>query len=76
MTQDEMNNIVERDAPQHKKPDNKMLKIRNALNILFILGAIAGVLYYYFEDHNTGIIIILCSMSFKFIETTIRILRL
>lgn len=55
---------------ENKKTD--MLKIRNILNILFMLGAIIGIALYYLSDHNTGIIVILGAMVFKIIESAIR----
>lgn len=53
-----------------------MLKLRNVLNIIFILGAIAGMIVYFKADHDLGIIIILCSMAFKFIESAIRLIHI
>lgn len=50
--------------------------LRQWLNIIFMLGAITGVIVWYATDAtNTGIIIILASMVFKFVEATLRIIR-
>lgn len=46
--------------------------VRNWLSIIFIVGAIAGMIVYFTKDHETGIYIILASMIFKFIESALR----
>ena len=55
--------------PRHRRSgqDNtdKFLKIRNILNIIFMIGAIAGVIFYITSSQTTGIIIIMSSMVFK-----------
>lgn len=55
------------------KNDDKFLKIRQVLNIIFIVGAIVGVGTYYWYDSDTGIYIVLGAMVFKFIEVSIRL---
>lgn len=63
----------------HRKPDNgntKYLYIRNILNIIFMLGAIIGVIIYIttdFKDMATYIIIV--SMIFKVAECCLRFIR-
>lgn len=59
----------------HKEDEDKTLKIRNVLNIIFMIVALIGVLYYLFADHQIGIYIILFSMIVKFAESTIRLLN-
>lgn len=51
------------------------LKLRNLLNLIFMIGALAGVLLYFFSDQTTGTIVILAAMIFKIIETGLRFLR-
>ncbi len=49
--------------------------VRNWLSIIFIVGAIAGMIVYfvhYPSNRETGIYIILGSMIFKFIESALR----
>lgn len=53
-----------------------MFRLRNVLNIIFILGAIAGMIVYFKSNHDLGIIIILCAMAFKFIESAIRLIHI
>ena len=55
--------------------NEKYIKIRNILNLVFILGAIIGVLVYFYSDHTVGTYIILCSMGFKFVECTLRLIH-
>lgn len=77
--QDDINQIEERFASHHRRPEgNKqkmILRLRNILNIIFMIGAIIGVGYYLKVDHTTGIYIIFASMIFKFIESAIRLLK-
>ena len=48
--------------------------IRNWLNFVFILGAIAGLLVYYNVSHETGLYVILGSMIIKFTESALRMM--
>ncbi len=48
--------------------------IRNILNTIFIIGAIVGVLLYYFYSQTTGTYVILGSMIFKMAECCFRFL--
>ena len=70
------NNIL----PRHKRgeketPEDRFFKIRNVLNIIFILSAIVGLVLYYFDNHTTGTIVILAAMAFKIIECCLRFFR-
>lgn len=48
--------------------------IRQVLNIIFMIGAIVGLIFYFAMDNQqTGIIIILVSMVFKFAESALRL---
>jgi uncharacterized membrane protein len=65
---------------RHRRRDDDterdhFFKLRNLLNIIFMLGAIAGVLVYAFHDHTTGTIVVLVAMVFKIVETALRFLR-
>lgn len=53
-----------------------MRLVRNILNIVFIIGAIIGMCIYYKGNTETGTIIIIVAMAFKFIEVVIRLLKL
>ena len=65
--------------PRHRKPEpdnaSRFLKIRNILNIIFMIGAIAGVIFYITSSQTTGIIIIMSSMVFKIAECCLRFFR-
>lgn len=49
--------------------------LRNWLNFLFIVGAIAGLLIYYKVSRETGIYVILGSMMIKFTESALRMMN-
>ena len=65
--------------PRHKRSEqdntDKFLKIRNILNIIFMIGTIAGVIFYITSSQTTGIIIIMSSMVFKIAECCLRFFR-
>ena len=50
-------------------------KIRNVLNIIFMIGAIAGVIYYLEVDKTAGTLIILTAMCFKIAESSMRMMK-
>lgn len=52
--------------------NSKLLKLRNLLNIIFMVGAIVGLVIYFLGHQQMGIIVILFSMVFKMAESTIR----
>ena len=59
-----------------RKPQNdKFFKIRNILNLVFMVGAVAGMLMYYFADRTMAIIVILAAMFFKVAECCFRFIR-
>ena len=60
-------------APE--QDSDHLLRLRNWLNIIFMIGAIAGVLIYLFNDHTTGIIVVLAAMIFKMVEAALRLLK-
>jgi hypothetical protein len=49
--------------------------VRNWLNFLFIVGAIAGMFLYYKVSRETGIYVILGSMMIKFTESALRMMK-
>lgn len=63
----------------HKNPDDAKKQFhstRQWLNIIFMVGAVAGVLVYLFHTPQTlGIIIILIAMVFKIIECALRFIK-
>lgn len=50
--------------------------LRQWLNIIFMIGAIVGMVWYMVADHNTAIYIMIGAVVFKFIELTLRIAKL
>lgn len=49
--------------------------IRNWLNLLFMLGAIVGLLVYFMCSREQGTYIILGSMILKFVEAGLRMIK-
>ena len=62
---------------RHKRDtEYRFLPIRQWLNIIFMLGALVGVIVYFLTDNTTtGTIIILVSMVFKMVESVLRFIR-
>lgn len=54
---------------------DKFFIVRNIMNFIFILGAIVGLLFYFFWGKETGTFIILISMAFKFFECIFRFIK-
>lgn len=51
------------------------LIIRNCLNIIFMLGAIVGLVFYFTHHKEIGLYIILVSMVVKFAEASLRLFK-
>lgn len=62
---------------EEQKPVNGHFRsTRQWLNIIFMVGAVIGVLLYVFHTPQTvGIIVILVSMIFKIIECALRFIK-
>lgn len=80
MIKDEIDEIVERQQAQHHGRPNerqlRMKKIRNWLNIAFMVIAMAGVIIYLAGNMTIGLYVIIASLPFKFVDAAIRILRM
>jgi hypothetical protein len=63
-----------REKHQHEQEEHKFLGLRNILNIIFMLGAIAGVIVYVAVDNFVGIVIVGIAMLFKIAEFSIRMM--
>lgn len=50
-------------------------RIRNWLNIIFMITAVAGVIYYLTKDRFVGTYIILFAMCFKIAESSLRMIK-
>jgi len=77
-TDNEKENGIVRKPRHHVRSesssDNKMLPLRNVLNLIFMLGAIIGVVVYYVGNTRIGIIIVLAAMAVKMVECAIRMI--
>lgn len=71
------NNMAQSPFRNHRLPreHSRIDYIRQWLNAIFMLGAVIGVIFYFLADHNTGVIILLCSIVFKFIECILRVIN-
>ena len=77
-THDDSLSMAQRPVRRHKRlpDDDKYFTLRNILNIIFMLGAIVGVIFYFTADDNTvGTIIILAAMTFKIAECCFRFIH-
>ncbi len=54
----------------------KLRHLRQWLNLLFIIGAIVGMIWYTKGDRDTAIYIMIGAGVFKFIELSLRIAKL
>lgn len=69
------NNINE---SRHRRPKERPrhLLLRNTLNIIFMIGAVAGCFIYMNEEYELiGGIIIICAIAFKIAESIIRFIK-
>lgn len=63
---------------RHRRPDvetDRHFKLRNILNIIFMIGAVVGMLVYFCSNHTIGTIIIMSAMIFKVAECCLRFIR-
>jgi hypothetical protein len=74
------NNSTER---KHRRPLEKMsyankgrfFKIRNILNLLFIILAVVGMIIYFSSDHFIGAIILIIGVFIKLTESVLRLIH-
>lgn len=77
------NNIVNNETDngfptrRHRRAQGrgKFFMLRNILNIIFIIGAVVGMLCYFFKNEEIGIVIVLGAMAFKMCECVIRLVK-
>ncbi len=50
-------------------------RLRNWLNLIFMIGAVVGVGIYLLGNDTVGIIVLLAAMSFKIVECSLRLIR-
>ncbi|HEY9551292.1 MAG TPA: hypothetical protein VIQ97_03300 [Prevotella sp.] len=62
--------------PRHRREEDtnadRFFRIRNILNIIFLLGSVIGLVVYFVSDHTLGTYVILAAMVFKIIESSLR----
>ncbi len=75
--EEDSESTVRRPERRHSRPQErgKFFWLRNLLNIVFIIGAIVGMLVYFFKNDEIGMIIILGAMAFKMCECVIRLVK-
>lgn len=56
-------------------PKARFIKVRNVLNLIFMIGAIIGIMIYFLSNETIGIIVILAAMVFKLIECALRFIH-
>ena len=74
--------MTNEDSPiQHRKrteplnQNRKHSRLRNILNLIFMIGAIVGVLIYFYSDVTLGTYIILAAIGIKLVECSIRLVN-
>ena len=70
MTDEELNKNVEEAMAKRTRV------LRLWLNVIFMVGAIAGLIIYFNVDHNMAKWILLVSLVFKFVELFLRIFKI
>lgn len=64
----------QKDGGAERRPD-RYFHARQALNLLFMAGALAGVAVYFLASHDTGVIVMLAACALKFAECALRLIR-
>ena len=63
----------------HRNPEennmDQYFKIRNILNIIFMIGAVVGMGFYFFGNRTIGTIIIIIAIVIKLTESSIRLIH-
>ena len=54
---------------------DRYIMLRNILNIIFMVGAVAGVVVFYQCGREVGTVIILVAMMFKIVECVFRFMK-
>ena len=58
------------------RDEGRMRNVRQWLNVVFMLGVVAGIIIYYTVSKDTATYILICACVFKFVELTLRIAKL
>ena len=71
-----MENNLNESRHRRPKEKTKFLALRNTLNIIFMVGAVAGCFMYMKEGYELwGGIVIICAIAFKLAESIIRFIK-
>ena len=65
-------------AERHRLPTrqrDRFFAIRNTLNTLFFIGALAGMATYTFSSQSLGTKILIASVACKFVEVCLRLIK-
>lgn len=71
-----MGRARQREERRREERRRKMKMIRNILNLIFMLMAVPGAIYYIFFDKYVGAIIVIVAMAFKMVESSMRMLKI
>ena len=76
MIEDKEQYLQRRHRGEDNEKEDRFRATRQWFNIIFMIGAIAGVIVYLTQPHQTlGTIIVLVAMFFKIIECALRFIR-
>lgn len=77
LTEQNIGSMAQQPRRNHRRPQehSRIDYIRQWLNIIFMLGAVVGVIFYFLSDSNTGVIILLTAIVFKFVECVLRVIN-
>ena len=60
---------------REEKPRDRFFKLRNILNLIFMIGAVVGVVLYFNSDTTVGTVIMLAAVVLKIIECSLRFIH-
>lgn len=78
MTEENTEQLAKKLTREHLRPEREKdpyMKLRQWLNIIFMVGAVVGMAVYFLVNNTTGTYIILASMIFKIVECVLRFLK-
>jgi len=58
-----------------EEKQDKYIQLRQILNVVFMIGAVIGVLLYFYQSKTIGTVVILAAMFFKMVECVFRLLK-
>lgn len=58
------------------RDSSRTRRLRFWLNVIFMVGAIAGLIVYFYADHEVAKYILITSLVFKFVELFLRIFKI